>query len=48
VDAPGDGALRNPQSGRCFDAAGGGTADGTPVIIVDCNGGSNQRWTYPS
>jgi hypothetical protein len=46
--APGDGTLHNPQSGRCLDAAGGGTADGTPVIIFDCGGGANQSWTYPS
>jgi hypothetical protein len=45
--APGDGTLRNPQSGRCLDAAGGGTADGTRLIIWDCQGGPNQQWKYP-
>ena len=42
-----DGTLRNPESGRCLDAAGGGSANGTRLIILDCNGGANQRWVLP-
>jgi len=29
---------------KCLDASGKGTTNGTPVIIYDCNGGSNQQW----
>ncbi|MEJ8661538.1 MULTISPECIES: ricin-type beta-trefoil lectin domain protein [Streptomyces] len=42
------GALVNPQTGRCLDAADGGTADGTRLIVWDCHGGTNQRWTTPA
>lgn len=34
------------QSGRCIEAAGGGTSDGTGIVIWDCNGGGNQKWVY--
>jgi type 1 glutamine amidotransferase len=40
-------ALVNPQSGRCLDANGGSSADGTQLIIWSCHGGTNQRWTLP-
>ena len=42
-----DGTLRNPQSGRCLDASGGATADGTQLIIYDCTAGANQKWVLP-
>ncbi|HEY3472932.1 MAG TPA: non-reducing end alpha-L-arabinofuranosidase family hydrolase, partial [Amycolatopsis sp.] len=29
---------------KCLDAANTGTANGTPVIIWDCNGQTNQQW----
>ena len=29
---------------KCLDANGQGTANGTPVIIWDCNGQTNQQW----
>jgi hypothetical protein len=32
-------------SGRCMDAYGQGTANGTVVDIWDCNGQANQQWT---
>lgn len=32
-------------AGRCLDVAGARSADGTPIIIWDCHGGANQRWT---
>jgi hypothetical protein len=30
---------------KCLDARGRGTANGTAVVIYDCNGGTNQQWT---
>ncbi|MGW2238671.1 ricin-type beta-trefoil lectin domain protein, partial [Streptomyces sp. NPDC001759] len=30
--------------GKCLDATGRGTANGTRIGIWDCNGGSNQQW----
>lgn len=35
-------------SGRCVDVNGGTTANGTQTQLWDCNGGTNQRWTYTS
>ena len=29
---------------KCLDASGQGTANGTAVIIWDCNGQPNQQW----
>ncbi|WP_233166671.1 PHB depolymerase family esterase [Micromonospora sp. Rc5] len=29
---------------KCLDASGAGTSNGTPVIIWDCHGGTNQQW----
>ncbi|UAC02182.1 RICIN domain-containing protein [Dactylosporangium vinaceum] len=39
------GGVTNPQSGRCLDAYGAATANGTQVIIWDCHTGTNQSWT---
>ncbi|GAA3829311.1 ricin-type beta-trefoil lectin domain protein [Sphaerisporangium flaviroseum] len=39
--------LRNgalTSGGRCADATGGGTADGTRVIAYTCSGAANQQW----
>ena len=33
-------------SGRCLDVTGGSNRPGTPVIIWDCHGNPNQRWTF--
>ncbi len=30
--------------GKCLDVEGGSTADGTPVVLWECNSGENQRW----
>ncbi|TGY85472.1 glycoside hydrolase family 16 protein, partial [Cellulomonas shaoxiangyii] len=39
--------LRNPQAGRCLDAAGGTPVhDGQRVHLWDCSGAGNQRWTF--
>ena len=40
--------LVGAQSNRCLDLPAGNTANGTAIKIYDCNGGSNQRWTYTS
>ncbi|MEV6520314.1 RICIN domain-containing protein [Longispora sp. NPDC051575] len=40
--------LKNAGSGRCLDDPGSNTANGTQIIIWDCNGGDNQRWTSTS
>ena len=44
-----NGTITNPQSGRCLDAAGEGTTDGTAIQIYDCYGGggtqANQVWS---
>ena len=34
------------QSGRCLDINANSTANGTQAQLWDCNGGSNQRYTY--
>ncbi|MFD0332040.1 ricin-type beta-trefoil lectin domain protein [Streptacidiphilus monticola] len=33
-------------SGRCVDVNASSTANGTQAQLWDCNGGTNQRWTY--
>jgi non-reducing end alpha-L-arabinofuranosidase len=35
-------------SGRCIDVPNATTTNGTQVQLWDCNGNSNQRWTYTS
>jgi alpha-galactosidase len=39
------GALVSAASGRCLDVPQSNTANGTQLVIWDCNGGANQRWT---
>lgn len=31
---------------KCVDAYAKGTSAGTKVDIYDCNGGTNQQWTF--
>jgi hypothetical protein len=38
-----DGTFRN--GGKCLDALGGSSADGTQLIIWTCHGGGNQKWS---
>jgi beta-glucanase (GH16 family) len=35
-------------AGRCMDVSGGSSTppDGTPVILFDCTGGANQKWSF--
>jgi endo-1,4-beta-xylanase len=42
------GPLRGVGSGRCVDVPNSSTTNGTQVQLWDCNGNSNQRWTYTS
>jgi Ricin-type beta-trefoil lectin domain/Glycosyl hydrolases family 16 len=42
-----DGALYNPQSGKCLDDTNWSTTAGTQLQIWDCTGSANQRWTLP-
>jgi O-glycosyl hydrolase len=42
VDA--DGSVVNNGSGKCLDATGHGTANGTVLAIWGCGGGVNQKW----
>ncbi|WP_063748864.1 family 20 glycosylhydrolase [Streptomyces sp. NRRL B-24484] len=39
-----DGTLR--ALGKCLDATGGGTANGTPVQLWSCNGTGSQTWQW--
>ncbi|GAB3444746.1 ThuA domain-containing protein [Actinophytocola sediminis] len=41
-----NGSLVNSGSGKCLDANGGSSANGTQLIIWSCHGGANQRWTF--
>ncbi|MEV0234595.1 RICIN domain-containing protein [Nonomuraea sp. NPDC050786] len=36
------------QSGRCADVSGGTATNGAQAQLWDCNGQTNQRWTYTS
>ncbi|XVQ87741.1 RICIN domain-containing protein [Microbispora siamensis] len=36
------------QSGRCVDVSGGTATNGAQAQLWDCNGQTNQRWTYTS
>jgi hypothetical protein len=40
--------IRGVGSNRCLDVPSAATTDGTVTDIWDCNGGSNQQWTYTS
>ncbi len=40
----GTGAIKG-IGGMCVDVAGASTADGTPIQLHDCTGGSAQQWT---
>ena len=40
------GRILGKQSGRCVDINNSSTTNGTQAQLWDCNGGSNQSWTY--
>jgi hypothetical protein len=37
--------LSNPLSNRCMDVSGASNTPGSQVVVFDCHGGMNQRWT---
>lgn len=37
-------SLINPNSGKCLSTSGSGSADGTQLVIADCDGSASQRW----
>lgn len=43
-----NGTITSVQSGRCLDASGLGTANGTKIQVWSCSGGSNQLWRLAS
>ncbi len=44
----GAGRILGVQSGRCIDVPNASQSNGTRVQLYDCNGQSNQQWTYTS
>ena len=42
------GTITGAASGRCLDVTGASAANGAPVELWSCNGGSNQQWTLAS
>lgn len=36
------------NGGKCLDVEGGGSADGTRLILYTCHGGANQQWATPA
>ena len=38
------GAQVSSGTGGCVDVLDGMTADGTPIVLVQCHGSPNQRW----
>jgi hypothetical protein len=32
--------------GKCLDAFGQGTANGTRIVLYTCNGQANQQWQF--
>jgi hypothetical protein len=43
-----NGEIVGTGSGRCLDVPNATTTNGTQLELWDCNGGSNQRFTYTS
>ena len=43
-----DRLLVGAQSGRCVDVPGASHEPGTSLILWDCHGNANQRWTVPA
>ena len=44
----GAGRIVGAQSGRCIDVPNASQTNGTRVQLYDCNGQTNQQWTYTS
>src|SRR2546429_6239299 len=41
-------SLVNPVSGKCLDASGAGTANGTRLVVSTCGGAASQKWNLKS
>ena len=46
--AAGETLLADGNSGRCLDVLGESREPGAGLIIYDCHGGANQRFSYPA
>ncbi|WP_030918491.1 glycoside hydrolase family 27 protein [Streptosporangium amethystogenes] len=46
--SPSTSRIQGVGSGRCLDVTGASQANGTQVVIWDCNGQNNQQWTSTS
>ncbi|MER5622642.1 lectin [Streptosporangium sp. NPDC002544] len=46
--SPSTSRIQGVGSGRCLDVTGASQANGTQVVIWDCNGQNNQKWTSTS
>ncbi|WP_345533528.1 carbohydrate-binding protein, partial [Microbispora amethystogenes] len=46
--AGGTSSLKGVASNRCLDVNGASQTNGATVLIWDCNGGNNQKWTSTS
>ena len=40
-----NGTVSCAQTGLCLEVNGGATANGSAVIVWNCHGGTNQRWS---
>lgn len=40
----GGNTITGVRSGKCPDAYGASTANGTRIVLWTCNGGANQKW----
>lgn len=42
-----NGTIRNAATGTCLNVRGGGTSDGSPLMLYGCGTSSNEIWTTP-
>jgi hypothetical protein len=38
------GSIVHSATNKCVDVSGWGTGNGTPLVLWDCHGGTNQKW----
>ncbi|MFE1909507.1 ricin-type beta-trefoil lectin domain protein, partial [Streptomyces gardneri] len=46
VYRPADKTLYNAAAGACLDISNGNTVDGADLLVYQCNGGTNQQWSF--
>ncbi|PWK85635.1 ricin-type beta-trefoil lectin protein [Lentzea atacamensis] len=44
MDVNANGTITGVQSGKCLEANGQSTGNGTKLQLWDCWGGANQQW----